>query len=76
MAARGRGRPQAVVTTPLAILILASDAELEGRWLPAAAVDQYGSTLARWFGVATTGLTAVFPNLDSFATSDLGFTMS
>jgi hypothetical protein len=47
-----------------------------GTWLPAAAVDQYGATLAHWFGVATTGLTAVFPNLDSFATSDLGFRMS
>jgi hypothetical protein len=44
--------------------------------LPAAAVDQFGATLARWFGVATTGLTAVFPNLDRFATSELGFMMS
>jgi uncharacterized protein (DUF1501 family) len=61
---------------PELILGGSSDAELEGRWLPAAAVDQYGATLARWFGVATTGLTAVFPNLDSFATSVLGFRMS
>lgn len=42
---------------PELILGGSSDAELEGRWLPAAAVDQYGATLARWFGVATTGLT-------------------
>jgi hypothetical protein len=44
--------------------------------LPAAAVDQCGATLARWFGVAPTDLTAVFPNLDRFATSDLGFMMN
>ncbi|HTS23636.1 MAG TPA: DUF1501 domain-containing protein [Casimicrobiaceae bacterium] len=50
-----------------------SDAESEGRWLPSASVDQYGATLARWFGVAPEDLSAVFPNLASFPTSDLGF---
>jgi uncharacterized protein (DUF1501 family) len=50
-----------------------SDAESEGRWLPTTAVDQYGATLAKWFGVAPTDLDTVFPNLDKFAPGDLGF---
>ncbi len=49
------------------------DAEKEGRWLPYCAVDQYGATLARWFGVAPADLGAVFPNLATFPTTDLGF---
>ncbi len=49
------------------------DAESEGRWLPTTAVDQYGATLARWFGVAPADLDAVFPNLAKFAAADLGF---
>jgi len=49
------------------------DAEKEGRWLPSCSVDQYGATLARWFGVATTDLDSVFSNLASFSTTDLGF---
>jgi len=51
-----------------------SDAESEGRWLPTAAVDQYGATLASWFGVPSSSLDAVFPNLAKFASADLGFT--
>ena len=50
-----------------------SDAEVRGRWIPTTAVDQYGATLARWFGVADADLPAVFPNLGRFATRDVGF---
>ncbi len=50
-----------------------SDAESEGRWLPTTSVDQYGATLAKWFGVAPADVNLVFPNLGKFATSDLGF---
>ena len=50
-----------------------NDAEKEGRWIPTTAVDQYGATLAQWFGVAPGQLAAVFPNLGKFATSNLGF---
>lgn len=50
-----------------------SDAEDRGRWLPTYAVDQYGATLAKWFGVAPAALGKVFPNLAAFASSDLGF---
>ena len=49
------------------------DAESEGRWVPTTAVDQYGATLAKWFGASTTQLATVFPNLARFPTSDLGF---
>jgi uncharacterized protein (DUF1501 family) len=49
------------------------DAEKEGRWIPTMAVDQYGATLAQWFGLAPGQLATVFPNLGKFATSNLGF---
>jgi hypothetical protein len=44
-----------------------------GRWIPTLAVDQYSATLAKWFGVDTANLNAVFPNLSRFGTADLGF---
>jgi uncharacterized protein (DUF1501 family) len=58
---------------PQLVLAGPNDAEKEGRWIPTTAVDQYGATLARWFGVAPGQLQAVFPNLGKFAASDLGF---
>jgi uncharacterized protein (DUF1501 family) len=44
-----------------------------GRWIPTTACDQYFATLASWFGVDSSNLAAVFPNLDRFSTPDLGF---
>jgi uncharacterized protein (DUF1501 family) len=60
---------------PQLVLAGPNDAEFEGRWIPTTAVDQYGATLAQWFGVAPAQLAAVFPNLGKFATGDLGFLM-
>lgn len=48
------------------------DAEL-GRIIPTLSTDQYGATLARWFGVSESDLGLVFPNLDHFGSSNLGF---
>lgn len=42
------------------------DATQEGRWIPTTALDQYGATLASWFGVSDTDLATVFPNIGNF----------
>jgi uncharacterized protein (DUF1501 family) len=57
---------------PQLILGGPNDAEKEGRWIPTISVDQYGATLARWFGADATSVAAVFPNLAAFAPADLG----
>ena len=44
-----------------------------GRWIPTTAIDQYGATLARWYGLDPSLLTTVFPNLSKFATQNVGF---
>jgi len=44
-----------------------------GRWIPTTSVDQYGATLASWFGVTGSDLVAVFPNIGRFNQSSLGF---
>ena len=36
-------------------------------------VDQYAATLARWFGVANGDIDTLFPLVNRFPTSDLGF---
>lgn len=46
----------------------------DGNLIPQIAVDQYGATLARWFGVHDqNALDALFPNLGRFDQGDLGF---
>jgi uncharacterized protein (DUF1501 family) len=60
-------------TYPTLALGGSSDAEGRGNWIPTTSLDQYGATLAHWFGV--TNLLGVFPNLSNFPTStyNLGF---
>jgi uncharacterized protein (DUF1501 family) len=49
------------------------DSGSNGRWIPTIAIDQYGATLASWFGVSPANLNAIFPNLAHFQASNLGF---
>ncbi len=51
------------------------DADSRGRFIPTTAVDQYGATIAKWFGVSAASMPTVFPNIGNFAVSDLGFLM-
>ncbi|HEX7721235.1 MAG TPA: DUF1501 domain-containing protein [Pyrinomonadaceae bacterium] len=44
-----------------------------GRWVPTTSIDQYGATLAAWYGLPANLLTTVFPNLSKFPTQNLGF---
>jgi uncharacterized protein (DUF1501 family) len=58
--------PNLLVTGP-------DDSGSQGRWIPTTALDQYGATLGKWFGLAQTDQAFVFPNINKFATADLGF---
>jgi uncharacterized protein (DUF1501 family) len=44
-----------------------------GRWIPTSSVDEYASTLALWYGLASSDLNVVFPSIGNFPTADLGF---
>lgn len=50
-----------------------SGSNARGRWIPTASVEQYAATLARWYGLAEADLPTVFPNIGTFASSNLGF---
>jgi len=50
-----------------------NDAGTRGVLLPTTAVDQYGATMAQWFGVPQNSLPTVFPNIANFGTNPLGF---
>ena len=44
-----------------------------GRFVPSVGVDQFGATLASWFGVSDADLPAVFPNINNFGARNLFF---
>lgn len=44
-----------------------------GSLLPQFSVDQYGATLANWFGLSATQINDVFPNIVNFSNRNLGF---
>ena len=50
-----------------------NDSGSQGRWIPTTAMDQFGATLAKWFGASPVDVTQIFPNIGKFATADLGF---
>jgi len=60
-------------TFPTLVLDGPDDAGTEGQWIPTTSLDQFGGTLARWFGVPAAGLADIFPNIGAFSTPDLGF---
>ncbi len=46
-----------------------------GRWIPTTSVEQYAGTLASWYGLAPADMSAVFPKIGNFQTTNLGFMM-
>ena len=69
----GSVKGQSFVGTPPTIANGGPDDVGQGRLLPSLSVDQYGSTLAKWFGVSATDQTSVLPNLGNYSQTDLGF---
>lgn len=49
------------------------DANNRGVLIPTTSLDQYGASLARWFGLDAAAINAAFPTLANFAVKDLGF---
>lgn len=61
------------VGTPPVIANGGPDDVGQGRLLPKLSVDQYGATLASWFGVSATDQASVLPNLANYSQGNLGF---
>jgi uncharacterized protein (DUF1501 family) len=59
-------------TFPVTGLGHAQDAGL-GSLLPQFSVDQYGATMASWFGLSATQINDIFPNIGNFTQRNLGF---
>ncbi|MEO8129605.1 MAG: DUF1501 domain-containing protein, partial [Bryobacteraceae bacterium] len=49
------------------------DSSNRGAMIPTTSIDQYGGTMAKWFGVSAASMPQVFPNLANFPVPDLGF---
>lgn len=58
---------------PQLILDDPDDSGSRGNWIPTTSLDEYGATLAKWFGVPESAMGTVFPNLANFGMADLGF---
>ncbi len=49
------------------------DATGRGVLIPSTGLAPYGATLAQWFGVSSSSMASVFPNIASFTQPNLGF---
>ncbi len=49
------------------------DVSNRGRFVPTVSVEMYAATLARWFGLTDVEMSLVFPYINNFPTSNLGF---
>jgi uncharacterized protein (DUF1501 family) len=58
---------------PTLVFGTGDDAGSNGRWIPTTSIDQYGATLASWFGVDDPTLPMIFSNLHNFPQQKLGF---
>lgn len=45
----------------------------QGRLLPSTSIDEYSTTLARWFGIPASELSSIAPNIGRFNNPNLGF---
>lgn len=70
------GRPTSNGTfVPTLVTNTGDDADIRGRFIPSVSVEQYAATLARWYGLAEADMSLVFPNINNFSGSNLGFMM-
>ncbi len=60
-------------TVPTQTLSGPDDLGNAGRWIPTTSLEQYGATLARWFGIPESDLPYVFPNIGAFVNTNMGF---
>jgi uncharacterized protein (DUF1501 family) len=68
------GRPTSNGTlVPTMVMNTGDDADIRGRFIPSVSVEQYAATLARWYGLAEADIPLVFPNINNFIGSNLGF---
>jgi uncharacterized protein (DUF1501 family) len=62
-------------TFPIHELRGPDDSGTRGNWIPSTSLDQYAATLATWFGVDSSALPTIFPNIVNWAEPqrNLGF---
>ncbi len=59
--------------TAPAVAVNGPDDVGQGRLLPSTSVDQFAATLASWFGVSSTDLGLVVPNIGNYSLKNVGF---
>jgi uncharacterized protein (DUF1501 family) len=65
--------PPVQAGTALDFPLFSVTGNFRGSNVPQFSMDQYGNTLAQWFGLSDADASDVFPNIDNFAPRTLGF---